>query len=108
MAKVTIGCKLPHGLILQHPANPDRKVRLNGLKDSKIIGATFITTEIDAEFWAIWKKSYSDFQPLKTGAVFEASNQAEADAIGKELEGEKTGLEPLSPSAHGVKPVTKD
>ena len=27
---VLIGCKLPHGLILDHPLDPDKKVALNG------------------------------------------------------------------------------
>lgn len=109
MAKtVLIGCKLPHGLIITSPLNPNHKVKILGLRDSKIIGATFIVTPVDEEFWEIWKSSYMDFQPLKSGAIFEARTQDEADGKGKDLTTVKTGLERLSPTAHGVKPASKD
>lgn len=108
MEMITIGCKLPQGLIIIHPSNPERKVRLNGLKDNKIIGNNFATTEVNAEFWATWKMSYGDYQPLKNGSIFEARNQPEAEIIGKELAAVKTGFEPLVPSSHGVKTATKD
>lgn len=108
MAKILIGCRLPNGLILQHPESK-AKVTIAGLHSSKIIGAKHITTEVDAEFWAAWKAAYaSDFKPLKTGAIFEAASASAAESKAKELEKEKTGFEPMAKEALGVKPSEKD
>lgn len=112
MAKefVLIGCRLPHGLVLRHPSpeHKDETVTLEGLKDSKVIGATYVTTKVDAEFWATWKTAYSDFQPLRTGAIFEARSDDEAKFKAKSLTKEKTGFEPMKPEDGGVKPAEKD
>lgn len=110
---VVIGCKLPHGLILDHPLDPSKKVEINGLNRSLIIGATYATTQVDAEFWEHWKTVHKDFPALKSGAIFEAGTAAEAAAVAKELEGEKTGFEPMAQDgtderAAGVKSVDKD
>jgi len=106
--RVVIGCKLPHGLILDHPLDPSKKVEINGLNRSLIIGATYATTEVDGEFWEQWKTVHKDFPAIKSGAIFEAGNAAEAAAVAKELEGEKTGFEPMEQNADGVKAVDKD
>ena len=105
---VLIGCRLPNGLILHHPLEPDVKVTLAGLNSSKIIGATHVTTEVDQEFWETWLMVHKGkFQPLESGAIFEASNEASAKDIAKDLEKEKTGFEPMSKEAAGVKPADK-
>jgi hypothetical protein len=105
---VLIGCRLPQGLILHHPLKPDVKVTLAGLYTSKIIGATYVTTEVDAEFWETWKIVHEGkFQPLDSGAIFEASSEDAAKRIAKELTKEKTGFEPLKQDAAGVKPANK-
>jgi hypothetical protein len=108
MAKVLIGCRLPNGLVLQHP-NPEVavRVRLNGKFSSKIIGATHGTTEVDADFWEVWKKAYANYQPLKSGAIFEARSETESAAKAKELSKELTGFEPMKQDAAGVKPAEK-
>lgn len=112
MAKETIliGCKLPHGLQIAHPADSTFTATIQGMKSSKIIGATFVTTEIDKELWDVWKVAYADYVPLKAGMIFEARNQTEANSKGKELEKVKTGFERLDPKAEGVrvKPASKD
>ncbi len=107
-SRVVIGCKLPHGLILDHPLDPSKKVEINGLNRSLIIGATYATTEVDGEFWEQWKTVHKDFPAIKSGAIFEAGSTAEAAAVAKELEGEKTGFEPMEQNADGVKAVDKD
>lgn len=110
---IVIGCKLPHGLILDHPLDPSKKVELNGLNRARIIGATYATTEVDADFWNEWKTVHKDFPAVQSGAIFEAKSQADAVAVAKELEGEKTGFEPMAQDgtderAAGVKSVDKD
>jgi hypothetical protein len=105
MAKIIIGCRLPNGLVLTHG---NSSATLAGLHSSKIIGATHVTTEVDAELWEAWKTLMGkDFAPLKTGAIFEARNETEALAKSKELRKEKTGFEPMQQDAAGVKPSDK-
>ena len=43
---VTIGCKLPHGIVLDHPLDTSKKVELKGKNSSLIIGAEYGTTVI--------------------------------------------------------------
>jgi len=105
MAKILIGCRLPHGLTLTHPATKVQVV-VAGLHSSKIIGATHVTTEVDADFWQTWKTAYSDYVPLKTGAIFEARSDSEALGKAKELRKEKTGFEPMAQDAAGIKPAS--
>ena len=105
---VTIGCKLPHGIILDHPLNPEKKVELKGKNSSLIIGAEYGTTEVDGEFWETWKTVHKDFPALKSGAIFEAANASELAAVASELEGETTGFEPMAQNAQGVKPASQD
>lgn len=100
MAFVTIGCRLPNGLILELPGKPP--VTLNG-QNSAQAGSPIILlseadcgyTEVDAEFWQAWKTAYKGYAPLENNAIFEAKNKADAKAVAKELKKEKTGLEPL-------------
>jgi hypothetical protein len=116
MAKKTvlIGSKLPNGLILNHPHDLNVKVTLRGLNDAakgtngQPIQIPYITTEVDAEFWAAWKLSHNHkdkpFKPLASGAIFEAGSTADdAKATYREREKEKTGFEPADPKAFGVK-----
>lgn len=105
MAKIVIGCKLPHGLILENPLNPAETVKLNGLNSSLVIGAKHATTEVEKDFWDLWQQTNKDFPALKNKAIFVAKDQASADAIAKETKDEKTGLEPLKPNdpKNGVK-----
>ena len=103
---VTIGCKLPHGLILDHPLDPDKKVELRGKNRSLIIGAEYGTTEVDGEFWETWKTVHKDFPAIRSGAIFEAANASELTAVAAELEDEATGFEAMPQEAQGVKPAT--
>jgi hypothetical protein len=105
---VTVGCKLPHGIILDHPLDPDKKVALNGKNKALIIGADYGTTEVDGEFWETWKTVHKDFPAVRSGAIFEAKNATELVAVAKELEGEKTGFEAMPQTAQGVKPADKE
>lgn len=110
---VTIGCRLPHGLIIHHPKDPSKKVELAGMNKAVIIGADHVTTPVDEEFWGAWKAEHKDFAPLVSGAIFEAKSEVEAKAIAKELKGEKTGFEAMPSdeaalSKAGIKPANKD
>ena len=103
MATVLIGCRLPSGIILQHPTNSNQRVKLSGTYETKMESGLFIppraysTTQVDAEFWATWKAAYAGFPPLKTRAIFEAKTDQEAGAKVKDTA--RTGFEPMSKNA---------
>ena len=105
---VLIGCKLPHGLILDHPLDVSKKVELAGLNKAIIIGADCATTPVDGEFWETWKTVHKDHPALKSGAIFEAKTTEEVKAKAKERKEEKTGFEAMPQEAMGVKVVSAD
>ena len=76
MAKtVAIGCRLPHGIILEHPSKPGVKVAVKGLNRAAILGAPHaVTEEVDADFWDAWKAANPEFPALKSGALFVAGS----------------------------------
>jgi hypothetical protein len=98
MAKVTIGCKLPNGLIIE--VN-DVRVTLNGVNKSNIIGATHCTTEVEESFWATWLADHKDMMLITSGAIFVAKNADHAAAFVKDNP-TLTGFEGAKPEASGV------
>jgi hypothetical protein len=117
MAKATvlIGSKLPNGVILNHPLDPAVKVEIRGLNgaqkgiDGRPMMVPYVTTEVDGEFWQAWKLGHlqkgKEFKPFSSGAIFEANSPEAAQKVHREREREKTGFEPLSHEAEGVKPA---
>lgn len=105
---VVVGCKLPNGIILDHPLDPSKKVELAGLNKARVIGADHATTEVDGEFWEAWSMVHKDFAPVKSGAIFVARTVEDAAAKAKELAKEKTGFEAMPQEAQGVKPADKE
>lgn len=96
MATVLVGCRLPNGMILHHPADRKKTVKLNGVFQPLGNGlwappTTYATTEVDADFWAAWKAAYAGNNPLKNRAVFEA--KTEQDAAAKAKDSDRTGFE---------------
>ena len=110
MAKnIIIGCRLPHGIVLENPKDPRIKVELKGLNSLLVIGSTFYANNVDADFWAEWKNFHKEFPALKSGAIFEAQTEVDANAKAKELKEEKTGFEALPQTgADGVKAEVKE
>lgn len=109
MAKIVIvGCKLPHGVILEHPMDPEKRVELKGKNKALIIGSDHATTEVDADFWEQWSAVNKEFPAVKSGAIFVAKNAADVAAMAAEFKGRKTGFEAMDPTSHGVKPADKD
>ena len=100
MAKILIGCKLPHGIVLTHPQKEELSVTLDGLNKSAIIGSTFVQTEVEEEFWNVWKQANKDSKLLSSGALFEAKNQKDLLSASKDTG--KTGFEPLNQDTMGV------
>jgi len=109
--KVTIGCRLPHGLVLEHNGV---SVILKG-KNTKVVAGMYIpeqdfaTTDVDADFWEAWFTQHSTFPAVLSGAIFIAKDAASAESIAKELRNEPTGMEQLDPTKEkDVKKLDKE
>lgn len=117
---VTIGSKLPTGLILRHPMIPDTKVTIKGTNSAgKGIGGVpiiipYATTEVDAEFWESWMLVHNqkgkEFPALKSRAIFQAKDEESAKSLFRENEKHKTGLEqlPQTDKRVGIAPLEKE
>ncbi len=105
---VVVGCKLPHGITIEHPMDPTKRVELKGKNKYLIVGAEYATTEVDADFFEQWAAVNKEFPAVKSGAIFVAKNAAEVAAMAAEFKDRKTGFEPMDPKSHGVKPADKD
>lgn len=108
MSTITIGCRLPSGLVIQIPgASP---IELEGQRQAQARSPIILlsaddygVTEVDESYWEAWKKQVGpEYAPLVSGAVFEAKNTKEAAAKAKDLKGKKTGHEPLPQEQPGI------
>lgn len=109
--KVLIGCRLPHGLVLEYRGV---SVTLKG-KNSRVVAGLYVpeqdfaTTEVDADFWEAWLKEHSTFPAVTSNSIFVANDSSSADAVAKELRAESTGFEQLDPTKEkDVKTLDKE
>lgn len=121
MGKAVLICsKLPTGLILKHPMDPSTTVTVKGTNSAgKGIGGSpiiipYATTEVDADFWEAWSLVHNqkgkEFPALKSGAIFQAKDEASAKSLYREGEKRKTGLEqlPQTDKRAGIAPLEKE
>jgi hypothetical protein len=101
--KISIGSRLPGGLILENPLDKTDTVTLNGLNKAAIIGATYVTTEISKDFWDMWVSVNNKFSAYENGSIFVIKNAKDAENIYREFESSKTGFERTEPNSHGIK-----
>lgn len=92
---VVVGCKLPHGITIEHPMDPSKKVELEGKNKALIVGADYATNEVDGDFWEQWAAVNKEFPAVKSGAIFVAKSLTEAAAIAEEFKERPTGFEPM-------------
>jgi len=109
MAKISIACRLPHGLILRHPdPSITNTVTLNRCNiPSKNSGQMmeikdYSLTEVDDSFWEAWYKVYKDSKLFKSGAIFVAKNNIEATSIFNEKKDLKIGFAQANPDDYNV------
>lgn len=122
---VTVLCRLPHGVVLSitpdgdverraklsAAGTPDRSpvvsvksVTVNGAnkapnyhpKDNVLLGRVGRTV-VDKAFWEAWRAQNANSDLVKNNCVFAEMTEARADAKARELEGVKTGFEPIDP-----------
>jgi hypothetical protein len=120
MAKdfVLIGCKLPHGIMLEliteppkdrtlqnrNPAPTGPRVTLKGSNtlrtDRRMSQAQhlYATTRVPKEFWDAWiaRPGNKELPFVKNGLVFVATSEADAKALMREHKDLRTGFEPLN------------
>lgn len=93
MSVVTIGCKLPNGIVMQVGK---QSVRINGWNSSAIVGATHgITENVPADLWEAWKKMHADSKLVKGEFIFAANSVARATAKAKDEKDKKSGFEQM-------------
>lgn len=106
MSNVTVGCKLPHGLVITVGG---RSVTLNGVNSSRIIGGYGLTV-VDKDFFEAWKIEFSTSPLVRNDLIFDQDTAAKAESQAKEQAEVLSGLEPIDKDANvlGVKEVSKD
>lgn len=105
---VLIGCKLPHGVqlrvkntvhVLKGVAVPAQARGNRPLPTFGIVSSAALTS-VPKDFWDSWKALHgTTYAPFVKGFIFEAKNRDSAKAEAREKADEKTGLEPVDPSA---------
>lgn len=93
---VTVGCKLPNGLILELNG---QAVEINGSTSSRVIGGHGITYDVDAEFFDAWMEAHADRAMVLNGFIFAHDKAADTKAEAAEKENNATGLEAFDPNA---------
>ncbi|EMB4114254.1 MULTISPECIES: hypothetical protein [Serratia] len=101
--QVTVGCKLPNGLVLEVDGHQQAVAGYRG-EDVRIIGG-YGLTPVDKELWDAWLKIHKDQPYVKNGVIFAQDNGNSARAQAKEQEKLKSGLDPLPQNnpAPGIK-----
>lgn len=102
-ATVTVGCKLPHGLVAEVGKE---SVTFLGINSTELIGGHGITENVPKDFWDAWVAKVSPwFLPLKNGVIFAFENEKSTTAKAKEMAKQATGFEGLKPNdpKNGVK-----
>jgi hypothetical protein len=95
---VTMGCKLPNGLIIEHGKGDARKsFTLKGANASRIVGGYGLTPGVPKELAEAWIKAHQHFAYVRDGSVFIQGNMSSAESRAKEGRGIRTGLEAVDP-----------
>lgn len=91
---VTVGCKLPNGLVLEVEG---QTVTLNGNRqEAGHVTGGYGLTQVDKAFFDAWLSIHGQQPYIKNGVVFAQSSQNSARSQAREQAGTVSGLEPLS------------
>ena len=103
MSTVTVGCKLPNGLIIELD---EQRVVLNGANSSNLIGG-FGLTEVNKPLFDAWLEKHKDYEPVKQGLIFAQEKPANAQAEARDKAELKNGFEGIDPKkpAKGIAPM---
>jgi hypothetical protein len=126
-AKVTVACKMPHGLILRlFKMEEHREPIIGKVSQAKQYGPVFtikgwydsaraafgtevpipsqvggyaLTHNIPKEFWDKWYAQNKDSDIVRNKLIFASSKADTIEAMKKENKAVKSGLEPIDPKA---------
>lgn len=101
---VTVGCKLPNGLLIDVGG---KVVRLLGANSSSVIGGYGLTEGVDKDYFDTWLKEHANQPYVKGDLVFAQAKTNSAQSKASENAKVKTGLEGL-PQDKPVEGVVKD
>jgi hypothetical protein len=101
---VTVGCKLPHGIILDVKTASGELVRqiIKGSNDARIVGGYGITENVSSELWDQWLKEHPRHKAVLNGSLFIHNELKSAISIAKERRKVETGLDPVDPLRSGM------
>jgi hypothetical protein len=101
---VTIGCKLPHGLIIEARDNSGEIVRvtLNGANAARIVGGYGITENVPADVWNAWLKKHAKFPAVINGQVFVHTDLKSVEGEAKNRRNVASGFESIDPIKNGM------
>lgn len=97
---LTIGCKLPNGLICELGKFGEENYRRHeivGANDARVIGGYGLTENVPADFWNAWVAKHKNAPYMKKGLVFAVGDTASAVDLAKDFAEKKTGMERLDP-----------
>lgn len=89
---VTVGCKLPNGLVVEIEGYT---VTLNGANSSNVIGGYGLTEGVDKTAFDKWLKAHANQPYVKNELVFAQAKTNSAQDKAQENASVKTGLEGL-------------
>lgn len=92
---VTVGCKLPHGLVLELGGN---EITVKGANSSAIVGGFGLTEGVPADFFDAWMAKNKDMALVKNELIFAQAKTSEAQAEAKDKAANKSGLEGMGTS----------
>lgn len=100
---VTVGCKLPHGLILDLKVGGELvRHTLKGANAARIIGGYGITENIPADFMEQWLKKNAKHPAVANGSIFLHNDTKSAESIARERREIDTGLGAIDPIKSGM------
>ena len=95
MAQVTVGCKLPNGIILEMG---DKRQLINGSNGALIIGGHGITENVDKDFFEAWLAAHADLPFVTGGFLFANDKASNTSAEAKDNATSATGFEGMDPN----------
>jgi hypothetical protein len=102
MESVTVCCRLPNGIVLEHPSEPDKKIHLAGRNKASIIGQDYGVTELDVSVWEALSNNYKNSLMMKSGTIYAAKNIKTLERMSDEFKDSKTGFEPMPQNTAGI------
>ncbi len=103
-ATVTVGCKLPHGLLLditQH-GEPQARFRVKGSNSAAIIGGFGITPGVPKDLWDRWVAKNAQLEFVRKGLIFAYEKSDATRGQAKDNAELSNGLEPIDPNKKRV------